>query len=422
MTLPELKNEIAKAKTASKGLLSFDAKTRQRVLSRLAALLAKNSRSIIAANQKDVREARRQGEAASFFIERLLWDRKKIDAMAAATRSIAGARDTLFETLEERRRPSGLRIRKVRFPLGLIAMIYESRPNVTIDAFMLAFKSGNALLLKGGNEIRHTNAALVALIHRALKAEGVHPDAVKDLSGLRKGLAIELLHNESIDCLIPRGGQRLVSFVREHARVPVIITGAAVVHTYVDEDADSTAAAKIICNAKTRSVSICNTLDVLLLHRKVAEKTLRLLVPALAAHSVEIRADSGSYRLLRGCGYPRLTHAKKSDYDTEFLDYILAVKIVGGFKEALQHIEAHSLGHSEAIITRSKERAAQFFRRIDAACLYLNTSTQFSDGEEFGMGGEIGISTQKLHARGPFAAAELTTYKYLVESKGAVRK
>ncbi len=421
MSLGKLKKEIAKAKKASTGLLLLDAERRQNVLSRLAQLLEQNAEQIVDANSRDVREAERSGKATSF-IERLSLDTKKVVAMAEATRIIAGERDVLFKTLEERERPSGLRIRKVRFPLGLVAMIYESRPNVTIEAFTIAFKSGNALLLKGGKEICHTNAMLVELIHRALAMEHICTDAVRDISGLDKRLTVELMRNTAIDCLIPRGGQGLISFVKEHARVPLIITGASVVHTYVDASAEGRDAVRIIVNAKTRRVSICNALDVVLLHKDSAAVVLRLLARELAERHVEIRADKDSYRILRGNNYPQLTHAKKIDFDTEFLDYVLAVKIVGNFEEAMRHIEAHSLGHSEAIITRSQEQTEQFFRRIDASCLYVNTSTQFSDGGEFGLGGEIGVSTQKLHARGPFATAELTTYKYLVESNNAIRK
>lgn len=421
MKLHELKKEIAKAKEVSASLLLLGATQRRNVLLKLADMLAENTGRILEANQKDIREAEHSGNITSF-IERLSLDEKKTNAMAESTRAVANARDVLFETLEETRRPSGLLIKKVRFPLGLIAMVYESRPNVTIEAFTIAFKSGNALLLKGGREICHTNSMLVALIHQALQTEQIRTDVAKDLGGLDKKLTLELMRNAAIDCLIPRGGKGLIAFVKEHARVPVIITGASVVHTYVDESADSRSAAQIIVNAKTRRVSICNALDVVLLHKNAAEEVLRSLARELAERHIEIRADKGSYRILRECDYPHLTRAKKIDFDTEFLDYVLAVKIVVDFEEAMRHIEAHSLGHSEAIVTRSSEQKEQFFRRIDAACLYVNTSTQFSDGGEYGLGGEIGVSTQKLHARGPFATTELTTYKYLVESNNAIRE
>ncbi|MDD5050233.1 MAG: glutamate-5-semialdehyde dehydrogenase [Candidatus Pacebacteria bacterium] len=421
MTANELKKNIADAKRASTSLLILTALERREVLLKLAELLERNSGRIIVLNQKDISIAKQNGKADSF-IERLSLDKNKIIAMANATRAVAKQQDILFKTLEQRRRPNGLLIKKVRFPLGLVAMIYESRPNVTIDAFTLSFKSGNALLLKGGKEILFTNKILVRLIHEALATRHIDTNVVKNLSGLDKKFVIELMSNPSIDCLIPRGGKNLIDFVRKYARVPVIVTGASVVHTYVDSDANIESATRIILNAKMRRVSICNALDVVLLHRKVYAQMLRKLGPDLAEKRVQIRADRRSFDVLKKSRYPYLKHALAKDFDTEFLDYVLAIKVVNNFEEALQHISEHSLGHSEAIITRSKKHAEVFFRTIDAACLYLNTSTQFSDGGEFGMGGEIGISTQKLHARGPFSALELTTYKYLVKSDGAIRK
>lgn len=420
MTLNQLKKLILAAKQAGGSLLNLSAARHRRVLSALADLLWQSQRSIIEANRRDIKAAKLSGQGASF-VERLSLDSKRIQVMVESVRTIANQRDHLFEELAKFRRPSGLRIRKVRYPLGLIAMIYESRPNVTVDAFALAFKSGNALLLRGGKEIKFTNQALVRLIHRALVREGISRDAVIDLSELDRNLSRELCRNSLIDCLIPRGGKGLIDYVRREARVPVIITGASVVHTYVDSSADLKTAAKVIMNAKTRRVSICNALDVVLVHRTVAKSLLKLLAPELARKNVELRADKESYQILNQLGYARLKLAKAKDFDTEFLDYILSTKVVGGFEEAMVHITKHSLGHSEAIITKSRKQADEFFRQIDAACLYVNTSTQFGDGGEFGMGGEIGISTQKLHARGPFATEGLTTYKYLVESDGATR-
>ncbi len=420
MKIRELKNEIARGKKASVRLLALSPTERRLILLNLAKLLAENTERLIAANRLDIREATHSGREESF-VERLSLDKKRIASMAKSVRAIANHRDILFETLERRRRPNGLLIKKVRFPLGLLAMIYESRPNVTIDAFALSFKSGNALLLRGGKEIQHTNNVLVTLIRRALRVGHIGPDTIKDFSGLDKMLTLELMRNSLIDCLIPRGGKELISFIKENARIPIIITGASVVHTYVDAGADKRSAVKIVLNAKTRRVSICNALDVLLLHKDISASMLKLLVKDLAKRHVEIRADKDSYRILHTCGYPHLKRAKRNDFDTEFLDYVLAVKVVKDFEQAVQHIQEHGLGHSEAIITRSKKHTAEFFQKIDAACVYVNTSTQFSDGEEFGLGGEIGISTQKLHARGPFATAGLTTYKYLIESNNAIR-
>ncbi|MDP3645567.1 MAG: glutamate-5-semialdehyde dehydrogenase [bacterium] len=421
MEKTELQKQIALAKKASNELLGITAKQRSQALMRLADLLEKETQSIIAANLKDIRASKQRGLSSSFS-ERLTLNPKQVISMARAVRAIARRRDIVFETLERRKRPNGLLIKKVRFPLGLIAIVYESRPNVTIDAFALAFKSGNAVLLKGGREIQHTNSMLVALIRKSLVAEGINSSAVQDVSRLDHTQTTLLMRDQDIDCLIPRGGKKLINLVVKNARVPVIITGASVVHTYVDASADPAVAVRVVLNAKTRRVSICNALDVLLIHRRIAVSMLAHLASELAAKQVEIRADEQSYKMLREQNYPHLKRAQKKDFDTEFLDYVLAIKIVSDFHEAMCHIAEHSLGHSEAIITKSKKQAEEFFRRVDAACLYWNTSTQFSDGGEFGLGGEIGISTQKLHARGPFAAKELTTYKYLIESNGAVRK
>lgn len=421
MTLNQLKKNIFLTKAAADSLIDLTAEDRKQVLLKLAGLLLANAEQIIAANRRDAILARQAGKAESF-IERLELDREKIKSMADSVKLIAGFKDNLFEIIEARRPASGLLIKKIRYPLGLIAMIYESRPNVTIEAFTMAFKSGNAILLKGGKEIMHTNKILVKLIRRSLADKKINSLVVSDLSGLDKKMANELLINRRIDCLIPRGGQNLINFVRAKAKIPMIITGASVVHMYVDDTADLNLAKELIINAKTRRVSICNALDVLLLHRKIYDKVLAALAGELAAKQVEIRADKLSRQILKKLSYPKLKSASIKDFDTEFLDYCLAIRVVGNFNQAIDHIRGHSLGHSEAIITRTKKHARDFFRRIDAACLYLNTSTQFSDGGEFGLGGEIGISTQKLHARGPFAFSELTTYKYLVESRGLTRK
>ena len=416
-----LKKTIIQTKAASAELLNLNAKQRSKVLLNLATLLLSQKRQIIKANLKDVEMAKKDGRNESF-IERLSLDQAKIFSMVDSLKQISAQPDRLFKTIEQRQRPSGLKIKKVVFPIGLVAMIYESRPNVTIDAFALSFKSGNAVILKGGREITNTNKILVGLIKKVLAKSAINTNIILDLSSINQKTTLELVKNEQIDCLIPRGGKGLISFVKENSKIPLIITGASVVHTYIDASADLTTAKKIIENAKTRRVSICNALDVLLLHQKICQQFLKLITPELEKKNVEIRADKNSFAVLKKINYQKLKKASAKDFDTEFLDYILAVKTVNNFNEALEHINKHSLGHSEAIITRNKKIADVFFKQIDSACLYLNTSTQFSDGGEYGLGGEIGISTQKLHARGPFAQEALTTYKYLTESNGAVRK
>lgn len=421
MTLNNLKKIISQAKLASAELLDLSAYQRKRVLLDLSALIRANKKAIIKANLADIKQAQKNNKNASF-IERLSLDSSKIESMANSLKQVAGLPDTLFKTLKKFYRPSGLKIKKVKFPLGLVAIIYESRPNVTVDAFALCFKSGNAVILKGGEEIAQTNKVLVNLIKKALAKSRINKNIISDLSSISRQLTLELVKNETIDCLIPRGGKGLIQFVKENARAPMIITGASVVHTYVDKSAGLELAKKIVLNAKTRRVSICNALDTVLLHKNIYQKFLSLIYRDLAKKNVAVRADAKSFAVLKKLNYKKLKKASAKDFDTEFLDYILAVKTVNSFSEAMAHIKKHSLGHSEAIITESKSQANEFFKQIDAACLYLNTSTQFSDGGEFGMGAELGISTQKLHARGPFAYEELTTYKYLVESDGAVRK
>ncbi len=415
-----LKNIIRKAKVSSESLLELDGRKRKLVLLALAKEVYSKRNAILAANQKDVRAAEKSGKNASF-IERLSLDENKIEAVAGSLWEISRAKDNLFEVLENIKRPSGIEIKKVRVPLGLLLIIFESRPNVTLDAFALAFKSGNAVIMKGGKEIMATNRILVEIIRKVLGKFKISGDVIQDISGLEKRLTLALLKDAQIDCLIPRGGKGLIEFVKNNTSIPIIETGASVVHTYVDNSADLELARNVILNAKTRRVSICNALDVLLIHKKISQKLLGMLANGLAEKNVELRADKKSFSALRDRKYPMLKKAAESDFDTEFLDYILAVRTVDNFEEALFHIKNHSLGHSEAIITKNKKQAKRFFQEIDAACLYWNTSTQFSDGNEFGMGGEIGISTQKLHARGPFSHKELTTYKYLVKSKGSIR-
>lgn len=416
-----LKKIINQTKLAAAELLDLTASQRSAVLLNLAKLLLSHTDQIISANLKDVAAAKKDGRNESF-VERLSLDKAKIISMVDSLKQISAQPDRLFKILEQRRRPSGLKIKKVVFPLGLVAMIYESRPNVTIDAFALAFKSGNAVILKGGREITNTNKILVSLIKKVLAQAAVNTNIILDLSAIDQATTLGLVGNEQIDCLIPRGGKGLISFVKENSKIPLIITGASVVHTYIDASADLAMAKKIIVNAKTRRVSICNALDVILLHQKIYQQFLKSIAPELEKKNVEVRADKNSFAVLKNINYRKLKKAAVKDFDTEFLDYILAVKTVNNLTEALEHIKKHSLGHSEAIITSNKKQANEFFKQIDAACLYLNTSTQFSDGGEYGLGGEIGISTQKLHARGPFAQEALTTYKYLTESNGAVRK
>ncbi|MFA5925464.1 MAG: glutamate-5-semialdehyde dehydrogenase [Parcubacteria group bacterium] len=420
MKLNKLHTIVGNAKTSSESLLGLTGSQRKLVLMKLAEKINSAKNEIMKANIKDVNAAIKEGKNKSF-IERLTLNEDVIRSMTDSLKEIARAKDALFEVMEEKKRPSGIEIKKVRFPLGLLAIIFESRPNVTVDAFALAFKSGNAVILKGGKEIAETNHVLVGIIKGVLRKFKIKDDIIQNISGLEKKLTLALLRDKRIDCLIPRGGKGLIDFVKNNARIPIIETGASVVHTYVDKSADLKMARDVVANAKIRRVSICNALDVLIIHKDISLKFLKNISNSLIQNKVELRVDEKSYAFLRKLKYPNLKKASTSDFDTEFLNYILAVKTVNNFKDALEHVKKHGLGHSEAIITKNKKQAKQFFQEIDAACLYLNTSTQFSDGGEFGKAGEIGISTQKLHARGPFSFQELTTYKYLISSKGSVR-
>lgn len=420
MTPQNLDRSIKRAHAAAQALLLLSAVDRRNILLQFSHALRARAADILRANARDCKDARKNN-APDHFIERLALDHNRCMDMVRNVHTVATATDILFEKTPTIHRPSGIAITKQRVPLGLVAMIYESRPNVTVDAFAMAFKSGNAVILKGGKEIRHTNAIISRIIHQILEKNHIDKHCVTDVSGIDRTSAIHLMKNPHIDCLIPRGGKKLIHTVKQHATVPMIITGASVVHTYVDADADLDLAADVIFNAKTRRVSICNALDVVLLHKNIVTPFVQKIASRLAEKNVGIRADAPAYAAFQKNAYPDLARASARDFDTEFLDFILAVKTTADLHTAIAHIQKHSLGHSEAIITTDNNKKELFFRLVDAACLYHNTSTQFSDGGEFGLGGEIGISTQKLHARGPFAYEALTTHKYLVTSKGAQR-
>lgn len=420
MTPKNLNSTIARAHNATQTLLALSATERRDILLQFSRALRTHSAAIIRANARDCRDARKN-HIPDHFIERLTLNQNQCINIARGVHTIAMASDILFKNISVVKRPSGIVIAKQRVPLGLIAMIYESRPNVTVDAFTMAFKSGNAVILKGGKEIRHTNTIITRIIQDILVAHNIDCASITDLSGLDHESTVLLMQNSYIDCLIPRGGKKLINAVVQHATIPVIVTGASVVHTYIDTDANLDLAVNVVTNAKTRRVSICNALDVVLVHKDIIKLFAQKITPFLAEKNVAIRADAIAHSAFKKNNYPHLTRATAEDFDTEFLDYTLAIKTTENLHAAITHIQKHSLGHSEAIITTDTHKKDTFFRLIDAACLYHNTSTQFSDGGEFGLGGEIGISTQKLHARGPFAYESLTTYRYLVTSKGATR-
>lgn len=417
------------------GILSTEAKNQ--ILEKIAEGIEEQIPAILKANAKDINAARK-AKMHEGLIDRLLLTEDRLKNIAADLRNVASLKDYVGTSIESRDLPNGLFLKRIRVPIGVVAMIYEARPNVTVDAFSLCFKSGNAVILKGGSDALNSNRALVKIIREILadfcftEPEAKLQDAIQLIDTADHNAVLELMKLKGlIDVIIPRGGKSLIDFVRQNSCVPVIETGASVVHIYVHEDADIEKAVKIIMNAKLRRVSICNTLDSLLINKALVEKLLSALVKALPqnpykAKQLEMRACPGSFAILKKLPKPKnfnliIKKAGTADYSTEFLDYVLAVKLVDGLDEAMSHISRHSLKHSEAIITEDAAIAERFLKRVDAACVYWNASTQFSDGGQFGLGAEIGISTQKLHARGPFALEGLTSYKWVIEGNGQIR-
>lgn len=397
-------------------LVSDDVKNK--VLCRVADAISERKDEILSANAADLERM----DSGSPLYDRLKLTEKRLDDIASDMRHVADLPSPLGRTLMERTLPNGLRLRRVSVPFGVIGMIYEARPNVSFDVFSLCFKSGNACLLKGGKDADCSNRAIVALIHDVLKGNGINPDVVSLMPATHEATAALLSAVGYVDLCIPRGGKSLISFVRDTAKVPVIETGAGVVNTYFDEFGDIEMGRNIINNAKTRRVSVCNALDCLIVHESRLND-LRALCEPLAGSNVVIYADEKAYAALTE-GYPTelLRHASADSFGTEFMDYAMAVKTVSSLDEALSHISTYGSGHSECIITVDEERAKEFQTRVDAACVYWNAPTSFTDGAQFGLGAEIGISTQKLGPRGPMGLEEITTYKWLIDGCGQIRE
>ena len=388
-----------------------------RTLMHAAQLLRTHTPRLLEANARDLEAM----APDSPLRDRLRLTPERIAAIADDMKVVAHLPSPQGEELERRTRPNGMTIVKRRVPFGVVGMICEARPNVTADIFSLCIKTGNACVLKGGGDARHSNEAIAALLHEALRSEGIDEHAFTLLPSDHASVGALLNAVGYVDVVIPRGGAGLIRFVRENARVPVIETGAGIVHTYFDRDGDLAKGRAVVCNAKTRRVSVCNALDCLVVHRSRLGELAELCDP-MAAARVTIYADAEAYAALAG-RYPAslLRPAEEKHFGTEFLDYKLAVKTVGSLDEALAHIERYSSRHSEAIVTENAETARLFTQRTDAACVYVNVSTAFTDGGQFGFGAEVGISTQKLHARGPMGLPELTTYKYVVSGDGQTR-
>ena len=412
---------LIRAKAAAPALAMLGTEEKNRALSVMADALEKNSETILEANRADLAAA--EGKIAPVMLDRLRLTEARIVAMANGIREVVALPDPVGRVLDTVTRPNGLEIRKVRVPMGVVAMIYESRPNVTSDAAALALKSGNVCVLRGGKEAYRSSAAIVAALRDGLRSIGLSEDFVNILEDVSREGATELMTAVGlVDLLIPRGGAGLIRACVEQARVPCIQTGTGICHVYVDGAADLSCALDIIENAKTSRPSVCNAAEVLL----VAESIANEFLPRLRERLVDARAERGDAPVeLRLCPLAAAiidgTPAGEEDFDTEFLDYILAVKVVKDVREAVAHIAAHSTHHSEAIVTEDTSAAEMFVGAVDSTSVYVNASTRFTDGGEFGLGCEIGISTQKLHARGPMGLEELTTYKYVVRGNGQIR-
>ena len=409
---------FAAVQAASRELALLSDDTINQILNAVADAAVAETSFILAENEKDL--ARMDKNDPKY--DRLKLTEERLKGIAADTRNVATLPSPLGKVLKETVRPNGMRLTKVSVPFGVIGIIYEARPNVSFDVFSLCLKSGSACVLKGGSDADCSNRAIISVIHEVLKRFNVNPHIVELLPADREATAALLNAVGYVDLIIPRGSSRLINFVRENARIPVIETGAGICHTYFDEFGDVSKGADIIHNAKTRRVSVCNALDCTIVHEKrLAE--LPVLCEKLKDSNVIIYADPQAYQALEG-HYPAelLQHAKAESFGTEFLDYKMAVKTVRSFEDALGHIQENSSKHSECIVTENKERAALFAKIVDAACVYANVSTAFTDGAQFGLGAEIGISTQKLHARGPMGLEEITSYKWLIEGNGQTRR
>ena len=405
-----------KAKEASYILGNLSSKDKNDALYAMADSLIKNSEVIIEANKKDLEASRAKGTSESM-LDRLALNAARIEGMANGLRQVASLEDPVGEVLGMWTRPNGLQIGKKRVPMGVIGIIYEARPNVTSDAAGLCFKSGNAVILRGGSEAINSNKAIVKVLREGLKSVGLPEDSIQLIEDTSREVATEMMKlNDYIDVLIPRGGAGLIQAVVKNATVPVIETGTGNCHIYVDEYADFEMAKNIVINAKTSRPSVCNAAEKLLVHEKIAKDFIPIILKALRDKDVEIRGDKSSIAYDSS-----IKKANKEEWYNEYLDYIIGVKVVNDIDEAIDIINHYGSGHSEAIITKDYDNSQKFLQKVDAAAVYVNASTRFTDGEEFGFGAEIGISTQKLHARGPMGLKELTTIKYIIYGNGQIR-
>ncbi|HHX62098.1 MAG TPA: glutamate-5-semialdehyde dehydrogenase [Epulopiscium sp.] len=406
-----------KAKEVARTIGQLSSQDKNRGLTSAADNLIARMDEIVEANKKDVSSAIDQGITGAL-VDRLTLDKNRIEVMVEGIRQIVKLDDPVGEVSEMKKRPNGLVIGQKRVPLGVVGIIYEARPNVTADAFALCLKSGNATILRGGKEAIGSNMKIVEIIGEGLESAGIPKEAIQLVEDTSREISVEMMKmNDYLDVLIPRGGKGLIRSVIENSTVPVIETGEGNCHVYIDQSADMEKAIAIVINAKTHRPGVCNAMETLIIHKDMAQDVLPELVKKLQSLRVEVRGDEKVKQIT-----PNITLAVEEDWATEYQDYILAIKIVEDFEEATDHIATYGTGHSEAIVTESYTRAQKFLDVVDAAAVYVNASTRFTDGSEFGFGAEIGISTQKLHARGPMGLRELTTSKYIIYGDGQIRQ
>ena len=406
-----------KSQKAKKSLATASTGQKNEILTRIAAKLLENQEQILAENEKDIANARENGISETM-VDRLRLTPERIQGISDACIQLTNLEDPVGEIIEGSTRPNGMKISKIRVPMGVVGIIYESRPNVTVDAASLCIKSGNAAILRGGKEAICSNKVLMNTMREAVAQCGFPEDIVQLVEDTSREVSTQMMQaNGLIDVLIPRGGAGLIQAVVKNATLPVIETGTGNCHIYVDATADPAMAVNITDNGKTQRPSVCNALETCLVHKDVAEEFLPMLKAKLDEHQVEIRGCERTAAILGDCVVP----ATEQDYATEFLDYIISIKVVDSVEEAIAHVSKYSTGHSECIVTESYANARKFQEEVDSACVYVNCSTRFTDGGEFGLGAEIGISTQKLHARGPMGLKELTTMKYLICGDGQIR-
>jgi glutamate-5-semialdehyde dehydrogenase len=419
--MSEVETKAKAAKAASKKLAYLSTAIKNKALLSIADELVAKEKDILAANKLDYTEGEKAGMSAAM-LDRLLLNTERIKGMAADVRIVAALPDPVGEIFEMRTLPNGLQVGKKRVPLGVIGAVYESRPNVTVDISVLCLKSGNAIILRGGKEAVHSNSALAKIIQSAAYRAGVPEGAVQFIESTDRALVGQMLKlRDTIDLVIPRGGAELINYVAQNASMSVVTGGIGVCHTYIDRAANLEKAVAIVYNAKVQRPTVCNALDAILVHTDVAKKYLPMVAAELGKAGVEMRCDERALKILKPLSGLKVVSATEKDWGKEFLALIAAVKVVDALEDALAHIEKYGSGHSEAIVTEDYSAGMKFLDEVDAACVYVNASTRFTDGGQFGLGAEVGISTQKFHARGPMGLKELTTYKWIILGSGQVR-